>query len=64
MDKNEKIKLTKQIMKYNNQELNQMSYKLALKYDTRSYCEYYISLLKTKHNFIFLLFRAMIIIPK
>ena len=53
MDKKEKIELTKKIMKYNDQELNQLSYNLALKYDMRSYCEYYISLLKTKHNFFF-----------
>jgi hypothetical protein len=46
----EKIKL---IMAYNNEELNKLSYNLALKYDKRTYCEYYISLLKSKHNFIF-----------
>ena len=40
-------------MAYNDQELNQLSYKLALKYDTRTYCEYYLSLIKTKHNLIF-----------
>ena len=53
MEKKGKIELTKKIMKYNDQELNQLSYNLALKYDMRSYCEYYISLLKTKHNFFF-----------
>ena len=43
-------------MTYNNQELNQLSYKLALKYDGRTFCEYYISLIKIKHNLIFSLF--------
>ena len=43
---------TKKIMSYNNSELNDLSYDLALKFDKRSYCIYYISLLKTKHDFI------------
>ena len=28
-------------MKYNEQEMNDLSYKYALKYDKRTYCEYY-----------------------
>ena len=47
---------TKIIMKLNEEELNLLSYKTALKRDKRNYCEYYFSLLKTKHNFIFTFF--------
>ena len=50
------IEKTKEIMKYTDEELNQLSYDLALKYDNRTYCEYYISLIKTKHNLIFSFF--------
>ena len=52
--KNKKIlERTKKIMAFNEYEINQLSYKLAIKYDTRTYCEYYMSLLKTKHILIF-----------
>ena len=44
------IEKAKSIMKYNDQELNVLPYKLALKYDSRTYCEYYFSLIRTKHN--------------
>ena len=37
---------------YNDYELNYLSYKEALQIDRRLYCEYYISLLKTKHLII------------
>ena len=47
------IKNSKKIMEYNDEELNNLPYHLALKFDTRSYYEYYISLLKTKHIIIF-----------
>ena len=40
-------------MAYNDEEMNQLSYNLALTYDNRTYCEYYSSLIKTKHNLIF-----------
>ena len=43
-------------MKYNDEEKNNLKYELALKYDKRTYIEYYISLLKTKHLFIFSFF--------
>jgi hypothetical protein len=39
--------------KYNDFELNTFTYKEALLYDKRTYFEYYISLLKTKHPLIF-----------
>ena len=40
-------------MAYNDQELNLLKYKSALKYDKRTYCDYYLSLIKAKHNLIF-----------
>ena len=43
-------------MKYSNDEINLLSYKLAIIYDKRSYFLYYISLLKSKHIFIFSFF--------
>ena len=48
-----KIKKIKKIMAFNEEELNELSYDLAIKHDKRTYCEYYFSLLKTKHNFLF-----------
>ena len=47
------LKKTKEIIKYNDEELNSFNYQEALAYDKRTYCEYYISLLKTKNNLIF-----------
>ena len=47
------LQKTKEIMNFNDLELNQLPYKLALKYDKRTYFQYYISLIKTKHNLIF-----------
>ena len=43
----------KLIINFNNYELNSLSYSDALKYDKRTYCEYYFSLLKTKHLLLF-----------
>ena len=40
-------------MEYNEDEINTLPYELALQYDRRTFCQYYISLLRTKHNFIF-----------
>ena len=40
-------------MAYNDQEINNLPYKLAIKNDKRSYCQYYLSLLKIKHILIF-----------
>ena len=45
-EEREKIKL---IMKHNDNELNVLEYKEALKYDDRNYIQYYCSLLRTKH---------------
>ena len=47
------IKKTKEIMSFNDEEMNSLSYELALKYDNRRFCAYYLSLLKTKHIIFF-----------
>ena len=47
------LKKVKEIMKYNDEELNSLSYQYALVYDKRNYCQYYISLLKTRNVLIF-----------
>ena len=53
----ENIKYTKINLKnYIEEEINDFSYNLAIKYDKRNYCQYYISLLKTQHNLICALF--------
>ena len=54
--KNKIIEKIKNIMKYNIDEINILKYDLALLYDKRTYWEYYISLLKSKHIFIFSFF--------
>ena len=54
--KNENIIIqnkVKKIMEYIDRELNELKYKSALKYDKRTYCDYYLSLIKTKHSLIF-----------
>ena len=38
---------------YDDYELNSFSYVKALKYDKRTYCQYYIFLIKTKHPILF-----------
>ena len=40
-------------IKLNDYEMNNLSYKEALKLDKRNYCQYYLSLVRTKHIFIF-----------
>ena len=55
-NKEEIIKKSKEIMEYNDFEKNHLTYRLALKYDKRTFCEYYLSLLKTKHILIFSLY--------
>ena len=42
--------------KYIDEEINGFSFKIAKKYDKRTYCQYYISLLKTQHNLICIIF--------
>ena len=43
-------------LKYINEEINILSYDLALQYDKRTYCEYYVSLIKSKHSIFFSFF--------
>ena len=43
-------------MKYTDDELNDLDYNEALKFDKRNYCQYYISLLKAKHDILFTFF--------
>ena len=40
-------------MKLKDDEINVLTYDLAIHQDKRSYCEYYVSLLRTKHILIF-----------
>ena len=40
------------------EEINGFSYEMAIKYDKRTYCQYYLSLLKTQHNLIFAFFNS------
>ena len=54
-NKNE-IKMVKNIMNYNSEEINLLEYNLALKYDKRTFCQYYNALLKLKHDLIFSFF--------
>ena len=48
-----KKKNIKKIMDYNNDEINELSYNFAVIYDKRTFCQYYSSLLKSKHSLIF-----------
>ena len=43
---------------YIDEEINGFSYYLAIKYDLRTYFQYYISLIKTQHNLIFAFFNS------
>ena len=46
----------KKIMDYNDDEINELPYDLALQYDNRTFSQYYISLLRTRHTLIFTFF--------
>ena len=56
-DYNNNCKITENVQydTYNfiNEELNSLSYDLAFKYDKRTFCQYYYSLLKQKHLIVF-----------
>ena len=43
----------KRILAYIEEEINSLSYDLAIKNDKRNYFKYYISLIKTQHDFFF-----------
>ena len=49
--KEKDIKINDKILKLNDYELNTLNYEVALKYDKRSFCEFYISLSKVNHLF-------------
>ena len=54
--KQEKIIKIRRIMKYIDEEMNNLKFDLALKNDKRTYWMYYASLLRTKHALIFSFF--------
>ena len=56
--KNNQIDIVKfkNLPMYIDEEINELPFNLALKYDKRNFCQYYISLIKTKHSLIFALF--------
>ena len=54
--KDKKLKHEKINISYNDEELNNLEYILAIRYDKRNYCKYYYSLLKTKHAILFTFF--------
>ena len=41
------------INKYSHKEMNEFNYKKAIKNDGRTYCQYYVSLILTKHSLFF-----------
>ena len=45
-------------MKYIDEEINLLPYNLAIQYDKRAYCTYYLSLLKTNHNLLIVLLNS------
>ena len=51
-----KIIIARKIMEYNDEEINNLSYEKAIINDKRTYMQYYISLIKTKHPLIFSFF--------
>ena len=52
----EEVKNLKNILDYSDDEINDLSYDLALQNDKRTYWQIYISLIKTKHEFIYAFF--------
>jgi hypothetical protein len=52
-NKNNKIIKNEKNFPMNDQELNNLEYKMALIYDKRTYFQYYVSLLKKKHILLF-----------
>ena len=54
--KRKTTEVVKNIMKYIEDEINSLPYNLALVFDNRTFCEFYVSLIKTKNNLIFSFF--------
>ena len=50
------IKKLESMMDYTEEEINDLSYDLALKNDKRSYWQYYVSLIRTKHELLYAFF--------
>ena len=56
-NKNQKNKYNNKLfIRYNDYEINSLDYISALKIDKRSYCQYYLSLIRIKHLLIFSFF--------
>ena len=53
MNEHKKNEKAKKIMEYNDYEINNLKYDIAVEKDKRSYCFYYISLLREKQSLIF-----------
>ena len=51
-----KFKKNKKKLEYIDEEINELSYGLAIKNDKRTYCQFYFSLLRTNHNLFFTFF--------
>ena len=51
-------------MKCNDDEINDLENEKTIKYDKRNYCQFYISLLKAKHDILFISSLIMFIILK
>ena len=47
------IKKVEKILSYNDDEVNDLPYDLALQNDNRTYCLFYLSLMRTNHSFIY-----------
>ena len=47
------IEKYKNILEYNDNEINSLSYQVALKKDKRTFFQYYLSLLRVGHPFLF-----------
>ena len=56
IDNGNKIRIKENIKNFIDDEINGLSYFEAIQYDKRSYCKYYVSLLKTQHNLICAIF--------
>ena len=54
-NKQDKVKGINNFIKYTDEEINELPFYLAIHYDKWNYCQYYISLIRTKHNLIFAL---------
>ena len=53
LNTNNKNRIITNETQFNDREMNSLKYENAIKRDNRTYCQYYISLLRTKHILIF-----------